>query len=386
MAKKKTLNRRGGAPSSSKLLELLQNCSPALFKGVSDGSSLMAAMSCFKFYEGRVSAYNDEIYISSPMPAGLDLSAGVDGKTLLSVLSLLPNSPVNLRVEDEMMKLDCGKTKLKMPTIPIESFLNLEVTEKNKGEFTLAGEQVVAFKTALEKALVCIAPNCIQPDFRGAWIWVTEDKWQVLSSDGWCIGQIDIGGKKIPSHSKKASVEKFFIPLSLIDALLSFLKTASGAMKLSVSKSWVHITVDDVIFYGRQVSPSARIDTLPALIEEHTTEVGDGMVKVPSEMSALLKLAAAVAEEKGQRTFVFFDIEGDVMKLYAGDEAVVGKVEHNELPFESHTERRGGFDPELFVASLRHSKEVGFSSRAGVLAGDDYRCVFALIGHPDDSQ
>src|SRR5688572_3377387 len=108
---------RGDIPMMKRLelIEVLKKVAPALA-----AKDLVPAMSCF-FFDGKlVSAFDDILAISAPMPT--DFKGGLRGHLLLDFLSASRAPEVEFLVEGEEMTVKAGRSKLKIPIVPLDDF------------------------------------------------------------------------------------------------------------------------------------------------------------------------------------------------------------------------------------------------------------------------
>lgn len=396
---KKTLKPKGkdkGGLRSSTLLKCLQNCSPALPEGFSESNAMHSSLFCFKFQDGRVSAFNDEILISCPTPEGIDLSVGVNGKTLLSSLSFMPDKQVKLNmekqtgqtIESNMVELQCGNSNIKIPTVAIDSFMDMNTKQSKKSvQFDFDASQIKAFSKSISDMMCSIIRNSVEHTFRGAWLFIEDGNWNMYSSNGWSISRATIVDANVPAQRGDKTVpSKMFFPLPLMQAFVDYTKNSdSKKMVMSIDPKWIQLDIDGMCLHGRQIQDTDRIRAIPELLKEHKV---DGKKKdftvIPKDLKDMVRLSMVFAGSVGQNKVVSLDIGDGSMRMMAGNETTSGIAEHSEIKFEGHDTRQVHFNPEVFLAATSNCDKIRFTEGVAIMTGTNFHYMFTLMSSEDN--
>lgn len=358
------------------LLQELQVCSPALIQSPS-----CVPMSCFKLDGGMITTYNDELFMTTPLPSGVNITGCFEGKTLMSVLSLLPDKTLELEMENSKLRMRCGKSEVTLLALPIVDFPEPKMKKDTVVKYILDKNQTKAFAEAMQRMLASIASTCLEPDFRGAWVTPGEKHWTAVSSDGWRIGQQILEGKKAPvADGGKGTGDMFFVPLAMVETLSAMMnQSGTEESSLKITPTWVQVKVGDTIIRGRQVKPGEKMDNLADKFKSISEPAGDEkIVGIPDGAESLLRLSLITAEKQGQRKYTNFNVSGGTLEMLAVNSTTGEQVQHSDLLFEGHENRAASFDPELMLKALPFCDRMFFGDKAGVLLGSGYKYAFAL--------
>lgn len=144
-----TRNSASNSLSRSELLNALNMVKPALGKTV-----FVPVLGHFCFDGERVTAYDDSIAISVACEAPIE--AAVPGDLFLRLLGSLTADDVTLTLKEGTLHVACGKSKLKVPTLPPAAFI---FKEKGHG----AGQACEVSEDTLRAIERCLIATGVDP-------------------------------------------------------------------------------------------------------------------------------------------------------------------------------------------------------------------------------
>lgn len=219
----------------------LEIVKPAIAK-----KELIEQSTSFAFADGKVLAYNDEVYMSHPVE-GLDLFGAIKAEELYGIISKIKEKEILLDVTDNEVVITAGRTQvgllfeseIKLPLDQIDSVTEMIPIED---EFLdkLSFASMVTDTNFLTPVLTC----------------VHVDKNTLSSSDNRRLCHITL--------KQDTGIENLLLPAKIVPLIIKM-----QASKIAVTESWVHFEnevgtkLSARIFSGKFPQISGIISVVP---------------------------------------------------------------------------------------------------------------------------
>lgn len=324
------------------LLSALNNLSPGLAN-----KKILEQSTSFIFQAGIISSYNDEILVQIPMEH--DISGAIQAKPLLSILSKLKSTEVEIFMDEEgfIVKGPRSKTSIKMESeicLPIDEVRVPDTWKRVPDEF-LAAVSVCLFSVSSDMShpeLTCLH---VGQDF-------------IESSDGQRITRATFKSKLSSS---------FLFPADCAAHLKKY-----SPSHYSVAEGWVHFKNESTgIVFSSRTMEGKFPNTSPFLSVEGQS------VKFPEDMMEVLDRAGIFSNsEFADCDFIEIKIsEKKISVLSEGDE---GKHEE-QFRIKSDAECSFLVNPGFLKEILPHLTEVLVGETLLLFEGDNFKHSLCLV-------
>ncbi len=347
------------------LLKLVTLLRPAL-----STQSFIPALTHIRFSAGHATAFNDVTAIKAKAP--FDLECCLPGELFIKALSSFNADQVALTaLEAGTLLLTAGRSKLKVPVLPIKDF-----PLKEPG----AATDVVAFDNdmleGVRKCLFSVGADPTHPAQMGVTLDSEDGKAVFYSSDNFTISRYQTKSKvTLPAGAP------IILPTFFCEQMLALAKVyPDDDVDLELFASALRCT------FGKKASLLTKTvaDLEPLdfqkILNKHL-KIGDvkkQLGRIPDTFDAAWNRALLVLSgEADKATKVAEDNDG--FSLYS--KSALGEAD-DTMPLEQHVKFPSDFyvDPQLVVRAAKVCGSLAFYERVMVLASDDASFIH-LISH-----
>ena len=219
----------------------------------------------FVFQAGQVITYNDEIAIHVPLPEGFDLEGATPAKELLSILSRFKGEEVEIDLDENEIKLKCGRSRA---GVRLEATISLPLDELKipKKWNKLPADFIEGLKSCIPSA----ARDMTYPILTT--LHITPD--YVESSDNNRITRFKLSAGEIK--------KEMLLPVEAAIALTKI----SGIAKFAVNDGWAHFTDDSGMVMSCRVSEGDYPN-----LDQHLEINAVGSIELPGTIHEMLDRA-----------------------------------------------------------------------------------------------
>lgn len=335
----------------SELVKTLELVKPALAT-----KNLVPIFQCFNFTPGSVTAYNDTVAITGPCE--LEEACGINGSTLLGMLSSMSAEEVTLELDNQNAILTTGKSVTKMPFEPEDNFLFKEPT----GKWDMKIPFTQSLFEAMELCLETVSVDETQAALHG----VTIDGSYMFSCNGDTITSVSL---------KDKAKTRVLMPTPFCEAVVklwSSLKMTKGTLQFN--DEWVFANFEDWAVYGRVLEVQSPID-FDALIKR-TVKTKTPTQAVPEEFLEALSRARVLADPESAKT----QITVAKGKLKMCTQTHMGEV-RDEMAFKGHPDIVADVNSAYIHKALQRCDQLAIHDNCIVLEkGDDVLLLVSNMG------
>jgi DNA polymerase III sliding clamp (beta) subunit (PCNA family) len=333
------------------LVQTLELLKPALAK-----NDVVPIFQCFTFNNnGTVSAYDDTIAIVGPCE--LEHNCGIDGNTLLGLLSNSSAEDVDFKIKDTEAIITCGKTISRLAYAPLENFIFKEPEQK----WSFKIPYTVSVHEALKMCLETVSSDTTQTGLLG----VTLEGNRMYSCNGDAVTKIGL----------KHDVEgRILLPTPFCEAVIRLweaLQVTSGTLRFN--GGWAYAALGDYIVYGRVLEIPEPID-FEALIKK-TIKTKIPTQPLPTDLSDALSRARVLADPESQKTIVTIN-KGKLVMLTEVQH--MGEIK-DDLTFKGHPDVVAYVNASHLQKAIGYCDKIAFHSNCTVLEKDPG--VLLLVGN-----
>jgi len=341
----------------NELLQVLSAARPALAK-----KEIIEEAVRFIFFGDILATYNDAICISVPFKT--DFTCSVHGEELYKILSSIKDDEVDLKVEDNQLKITAKKTKVGMTTIVGEKERVSTLIEKLTADTKKKG-----FWKKLPKDFITGVSLCM---FSASKDMTTGVRCCVAIKDNTIYSTDNL---RISKYIMSENTEEMLIPARDVVELIKY-----SVVKFGISEGWVHfITNDGVMFNCRTMSGEYPFTSIARFFQAPRNEIN-----VPSTVREIM-LAAAVVAEGDVSVAKIVEVSIEKGKLLCKSEDKGKKWMENEVDIEGYEGDKVTFyiNPIFFSQILEKSTSLyliqgeEFPDKA-VFTNDNFTHILAL--------
>jgi DNA polymerase III subunit beta len=228
---------------------------------------------------------NLELAITAQVRAKVEKpgSFTVPAKTLSDFVNLLSEETVELEVEENELKITCGKSSTKIKGVPSEDFPVVPTTEDGQG-YLLDSDEL---KHGLDKVIQSAAKNDIRPELAGILFDFVSEKKQLImaSTDSYRLAEKKI---KIDQCEKDMRVVVPARTAQEINRVLTINKNIGGeekSVRVILSENQIVVRNNDVELVSRLVEGKYP-DYTQIIPENFNTTVSTNVDKLSKEIKA----------------------------------------------------------------------------------------------------
>src|SRR6188508_450203 len=300
------------------LLEVLSTVDPAIAS-----NDLIPVLTHFWFTGKAVMAYNDIVAISVPFKT--DFKGAIRGSLLSGVLSKYDGEEVSLVPEEGNVLVKSGRSKMRIPLMPPDSFL-FTFPKVVPGDETLvvSRKSKHALIRALDICLQSLSRRVSEPQRLGVTVVPTKNKLKFYSTDSVTLSSASVASKdhKLEGH---VTLSKLFCEIAL--KLLQ--RTDVEGALFYIDKEHVNMLFDDgTILYGRLVD-DPNPPKFESIVASYLPAGADNqLAAIPKDLPAALDRAYLVVHKALEPT--------TRIKVVADDDdnttlRIISKSEHGDV-------------------------------------------------------
>lgn len=270
------------------LLEVLSIVDPAIA-----ANDLIPVLTHYWFTGKEVMAYNDIVAISAPYKT--EFKGAVRGALLGGILSKMGGGDVTFTKEDSALVIKCGRTKLRVPLLPPDSFLfTFPEVDEDDALLSLTKKGKFGLTRAFDICLQALSRRVSEPQRMGITV-VPESskKLTFYSTDSVTLSAAPITAED-HGLDKHVTMSKLFCE----SALKLMQRKDVGGVALHLDSEYSMMTFnDDVKLYGRLVD-DPNPPKFKSIVENYLPKSkGNEMVAIPKELPAALERAYLVVHK-----------------------------------------------------------------------------------------
>lgn len=344
------------------LLSLATMLRPALAS-----AAYIPALTHICFDDGKATAFNDIAAIWAR--AKFDYEGCLPGELLIKALNSFSNDTVRLqKLEDGATLLTCGRSKLKLPTLPVADYPVLKIKT--------AGATYIDIDASILKGIQMCMMNVGNDPTHPAQMGVTldvDDKGRAVlfSTDNATISRYQTS-TKIELPADAPVILPTFFCQQLCALAGSFVEAQAKLMvgpdfligqfgDESRATIFSRVMVDlEALDFAKQIAKIIKL-----------SEVKDLLCEIPSSWEAAWQRALLVMEGEADK-MTTLAISGDVLKLQSSSS--MGEAD-DRMGFDGPDGPAGDpmlVDPSLIVRASKHVSKVAFTDKVTILSSEDY--------------
>lgn len=305
-------------------------------------------LECFMFTGTKLTAYDGVVGVT--VSCKTDEAFGVNGKTLLGLLSNSSGEEVDFISSEQDIVVKTGRSNFKLPYMEEGAFVFAGV---------LKGNDQPVLGLPIDEALIKGIQACLMTASRDAtksalWgVTINRDKTvKFYSCDGDALTRYDTKVKKDLSND-------IMLPLKFCEALVRIASTTGLGKQalLTVSKDWANAKITG----GYEVHGHLVENSNPLNHADVITKVLKGtpkFAKVPEELNEALTRAQVVTKNETARTVL--TVEGGKLKLLT--ETQMGIV-RDSVGLSGHPDVTADVNAELIQRSIALCDEIAITNR-----------------------
>jgi DNA polymerase III subunit beta len=225
----------------------------------------------------------------------------VPAKKFLDICRLLPtNANISFDLHDDKIKLNSGRSRFTLNTLPAENYPEFEETAYEYQFFINAGK----FKKALEKTMFCMASQDVRYYLNGLFLNISNSKFKLVASDGHRLAIYESELDQPTGYEAR-----IILPRKAVQELNRLLDDDETELDIQFSANHIKVLYKNVIFSSKLIDAKFP-DFSKVFNQPFLTPL---MVQKQLLKEALTRVAILSNEKfKG----VTLDIGADVIKLY----------------------------------------------------------------------
>lgn len=346
----------------TEVLDTLSVVHPALA-----ANDLIPVLSHYWFTGDRVMAYNDVIAISTNMET--DFAGALKASMLHGHLSKADGKEVEFKVKGDDVTVKAGRSSLKIPMMPVESFL-FEFPEVEESDRIKV--DIESMVNAFEVCLQSLGKHISEPERRGiTFIPSDEKELELFSTDSVTMSKATLRTKSAHKLRSHFTLSEAFCRVAL--KLLA--RKGASKSKLYFDDTFSYLELPDgTQLYGRLVDDPSPPDFQKALKNVLPKKFGNMLVPTPKALPQLLDRAYLVVSKAMNPDTKIMIKEGSSGKAVVKIQAI------SELGEFSESLSLGTAHPEVSVSvDLSRFRECEFSSFEKILFHDT--CIVMVRGN-----
>lgn len=323
----------------TELLEKLEQVKPAL-----SSNNLVPVLSHFWFKEGTVSAYNDQIAISTKLKSDF---AGAVPDTLISLLNVSRAKDIEFfvgadnagkKLPEGQLLVNAASSKLKLPFLPEESTKIFEMPKPNYDDALPI--DINKFLEAIESCSRSLKEDTSMPDSLGITLVSGDNR----TLDFYATNDSTISFSTIKF---KSDARDFRVVLSgnFCRQMLALSKL-SDKRHIEINDDYSLFQCGDSILFGRLVDVPRPLDFDSVIAASFPKEVEDTLVSIPTKLELILDRAVIITESKTERSKTAISVKKGVAKFFSKSEK--GEVRDSVQVEDAHPDVEVNIDPRLF--------------------------------------
>lgn len=271
------------------LLDVLSVVRPALAS-----TSLIQVLTHLCFSEKEVTAYNDQIGISTPLRAGF--AGAVPGGTLLSMLGASKAKDIELEASEGELLVKAGGAKIKLPLLPPDAFL-FEMPEAAEGDvLPVSGKDFIA---AIKGCLRSVSPDTSVPDQLGVTLIPKKKSIDMYSINGASMSRATVSLSGAQSLSRRVCIAAPFC-----EQLVRLTPLGDKKAELMVSDEHSLLRAPSgARVFGKLVDVPKPLDFEAQFTEIVPADLDDVSAEIPMSMKLALDRALIISDPMGERVY-----------------------------------------------------------------------------------
>jgi DNA polymerase III sliding clamp (beta) subunit (PCNA family) len=323
-------------------------------------------------FDGRsATAFNDISAIS--VRCALDVKRLLPGELLIRALSSFNAESVLLQEtkEGEAVVISSGRSKVKLPTLPLDKF-PLVWPDGKAVEIDLTASILQGIK----QCLVSVGNDPTHPAQMGVTLDVDKGGWAVLySTDNYTISRY-----QTTSHVELPGDSPIILPTFFCEQLVKIAAAfpeAQAALLLRPGSIVAEFGNDLVTLFSKTLVDLEPLD-FPRIIDKHVEmkKIEDDLDDIPAGFDAALDRALLVLSQEGDKAT---RIDTDAERFTMTSTSPMGDAT-DRFSGVRGTGQSFSVDPAHVARAVKHCAKMSFGSRVLVLADAD-ACFVHLVAH-----
>jgi DNA polymerase III sliding clamp (beta) subunit (PCNA family) len=325
------------------LVEKLERVSPAL-----SSNNLVPVLSHFWFNNDVLTAYNDQIAISTKLNSGF---VGAVPSTLIKLLSASRAKDVDLIYDDVgNLTVKAASAKFKLPYLTAKSFDIFKMPEPD-----VAKALPVDMGKFLEAIGSCIFSSLKEdtsmPDSLGITLSLEAGNIHLYATNDVTISYANV---KQTNSRIELPLQRVVLSGNFCRQMLSIAKTG-GSSHVEIHSDYSLFQAGETILFGRLVDVQRPLDFDSVIESSFPADAEKDLVSIPTKLQLILDRAIIITESKTERSKTAISVKGGIAKFYSKSEN--GEVRDSCQVEEHHPEVEVSIDPRLFkIGYGRYSK------------------------------
>jgi DNA polymerase III sliding clamp (beta) subunit (PCNA family) len=317
--------------SRIELVEKLDRVAPAL-----SSNNLVPVLSHFWFNNDVLTAYNDQIAISTKLNSGF---VGAVPNTLVQLLSASRAKDVDFTYDDAgNLTVKAASAKFKLPYLAAKSFDIFEMPKPNvKNALPV---DMGKFLEAIDSCTRSLKEDTSMPDSLGITLDIAIDYINFYATNDATISYARLKMKETLSDSRVVLSGNF------CRQMLSIAKTG-GSSHVEIHSDYSLFVCNNTILFGRLIDVQRPLDFDAVIESSFPQELHKNLVSIPTKLQLMLERAIIITESKTERSKTAITIKDGIAK-FVSQSPEKGEVKDSVQLEAQHPDVSVIIDPRLF--------------------------------------
>jgi DNA polymerase III sliding clamp (beta) subunit (PCNA family) len=316
------------------LVEKLDRVAPAL-----SSNNLVPVLSHFWFNKDVLTAYNDQIAISTKLNSGF---VGAVPNTLIQLLSASRAKDVDFTYDDAgNLTVKAASAKFKLPYLTAKSFDIFEMPQPNvKNALPV---DMGKFLEAIDSCTRSLKEDTSMPDSLGITLSLEAGNIHLYATNDATISYAHI--KQINSRIE-LPLQRVVLSGNFCRQMLSIAKTG-GSSHVEIHSDYSLFVCNNTILFGRLIDVQRPLDFDAVIESSFPQELHKNLVSIPTKLQLMLERAIIITESKTERSKTAISIKDGIAK-FVSQSSEKGEVKDSVQLEAQHPDVSVTIDPRLF--------------------------------------
>jgi len=201
-----------------------------------------------------LSATNLEIGITTTIRGKVETEGEftVDAKLLANYVALLPKDRIDLELDGDNLKIECGKQKTKIKTQNATDYPLIPKLNKENPYII----NIKDFREAITKVVLAAANSDLRPEISGVFMNFSGGELIMAATDSYRLAENKM---KINSSSKNNKENKIIVPVRTLQEISRILSVLKEAVLEEADNMEIYVTDNQIMFFYNGVDLVSRI-------------------------------------------------------------------------------------------------------------------------------
>lgn len=351
------------------LLKQLETVSPALA-----AIDLIPIMTHFWFTGKRIGAFNDTVAID--VLTAVKLNCAVPGSLMLDLLRKTFSKEIELELEKERLYVHAGKSRIKLPVLPAETFL--EIWPKYEKHGTIIDVMPNRLARGLELCLLATSTDTSLPEQTGVTFEVDGKHLCLYATNKEVVVRAQLKWLGETPELKRATLPRVYC-----DYVRQMIVDHEN-VTLSIGKAHALCTSkagdedgkeqDAVRAFGRLVNVTDPLNFKKIFADHAPTDLLDEAIEIPDELRAAIERAVIISDPV-EKTGTVIEIVDGTMTLSTKSD--LGSIVDSVTLKSKHPDAKLRVNARLVKPNIEQYQYMNVTDKSLVLSNKSTVCLVA---------